>query len=450
MPTVSAPRTSPRPLLLLGLLALAPLACRARPGEAPPPVAAPVEAGLPPLRAERLEALVRDLEGRVAASGASGAVMRVERSGRLELAATVGEPLALGGGPGGASLVGDEVIFPIFSMTKPIVCLAAMQLVEEGRLALEDPISRHLEEWAAPRVAVLGPEGELEGTRAATRPITVGDLLAHTSGLTYAFLEPGALGDLYRAAGLGREFASNRERSRALATLPLAFEPGTEWRYGRSTDVVGALLEELEGERLDAILERRVLGPLGMRDTAFFVDPGSWGRVVSVVERGPDGGEVRHPLAVPGSPPSAPDGGGGLYSTARDYLRFCELLLGRGERDGVRLVSEATFARMTEDRAAGLPRPRFLFDRGFGIGFALITEESAAPLNGRVGGMHWSGIRGTSFFVDPEEELCAVFLVRAGFQDFGPMTAFRKGVYAALPGYEPEPPKASGGSEVGE
>lgn len=444
----SSPRLSARALPVVGLLALASLACRARPGEAPPPVAAPVEAGLPPLRADRLEALVADLEERVAASGASGAVMALERSGRLELEATVGEPLALGGGPGGAEAAWGEVIFPIFSMTKPVVCLAAMQLVEEGRLALEDPVARHLEEWAAPRVAVLGPGGELEGTRPAARPVTVGDLLAHTSGLTYAFLEPGPLGDLYRGADLDREFRSNRERSRALAALPLAFEPGSEWRYGHSIDVIGALLEELEGERLDAILERRVLGPLGMRDTGFCVDPGSWGRVVCVVERGPGGAQVRHPLAVPGAPPAAPDGGGGLYSTARDYLRFCELLLGRGEREGVRLVSEATFARMTEDRAAGLPRPRFLFDRGFGIGFALLTEESAAPLNGREGGMHWSGIRGSSFFVDPEEELCAVFLVLAGFQDFGPMTAFRKGVYAALPGYEP--PKASGGSEVGE
>ena len=435
-------------VLLTGLAALSLQACQADGGSGPQAEAGEVAAGLDPLRAERLEELLVRLEEQVAEAGAAGAVVLVERSGRRELEATVGQPLAEGGGPRGVP--GDEVIFPIFSMTKPVVCLAAMQLVEEGRLGLEEPLSRYLEEWSSPSVAVLGPDGELLESRPASRPVTVGDLLSHTSGLTSGLMESGALGRLYRESGLSREFASNRERSRVLATLPLAFDPGTGWAYGHSTDVVGALLEVVEGESLERVLERRVLGPLGMRDTAFHVDPASRSRVVSVLEPGVEEGEVRSPLTVPLAPPSAPSGGGGLYSTASDYLRFCQLLLGRGQREGVRLLSEETFALMTVDRTAGLPPPELLSGRGFGIGFALLTEASAGPLNGREGGLHWSGIRGSSFFVDPEEELCAVFLIRAGRGDFRPMTTFRKGVYAALPAYESEPSKASGGSEVGE
>ena len=347
-----------------------------------------------------------------------------------------------------------DTIFPIASMTKPIVSVVVMQLVEEGRLALDEPIARYLPEFASPSVCEFAEDGSIVGTRPSSREITIADLLAHTSGLSYAEFEQGPLKQIYLDARLYQEFETNRVLSQAIAALPLAFEPGAQWRYGRSTDVLGSLIERLEEGRLESILRRRVLEPLGMDDTSFFVPPEKVGRlcsgpIVQTTLGSATSVDVRLPMIlVHDREPAACSAGGGLYSTAADYLRFCEMLLGEGTRDGVRILSPESVRLMTTDRIAGLPRPAFLGQRGFGLGFAVLTEDSAGPLNGSVGSFHWSGIYGTSFFVDPEEQLIGVFLTHQ-YRDFSYMVAFRKAVYGALPGREPQP-APFGGNEVGE
>jgi CubicO group peptidase (beta-lactamase class C family) len=314
-----------------------------------------------------------------------------------------------------------------------------MQLAEEGSLSLDDSLFDHLPEFAQSQVAVLDSAGEIVGTRPAARGITIADLLAHTSGLCYAAYENGPMGRVYEAAALDTVSGSNRALARALAALPLAFDPGSEWRYGRSTDVLGALIEEVEGASLQAVLVQRVFEPLGMDDTAFFVPLEKRGRLCA--------GETSGSSAASASEPPLCSAGGGLYSSADDYLRFCEMLLGQGTREDVRILSPASVRLLTTDRIAGLPRPDFLGERGFGLGFAVLTEQSAGPLNGSVGSFHWSGAFGTSFFVDPTEQLIGVFLVHQ-YRDFSYMVAFRKAVYAALPDYDPGSP--SSGNEVGE
>lgn len=375
-----------------------------------------------------------------------GAVALVQLGGRVVL-----DVAAPARGEEAPASYDARTIFPIYSMTKPIVSVAVLQLVEEGRLSLSVPIDRYLPEFAKPEVVVLDQEGRITGTRPAEREITVGDLLAHTSGLCYGLYEEGAMKALYEEASLERPFASNRELSRAIAALPLAFDPGSEWRYGRSTDVLGALLEEIEGESLQAVLERRVFEPLGMEDTGFYVRFEAVSRVHRVHREVSLGSSepvpMRFPGPVPLQEPAACNAGGGLYSTAADYLRFCQMLLGRGQREGVRLLSEEFMLRLTADRIAGLPRPRFMRDRGFGLGVACLTEESADPLNGSVGSFHWSGFYGTSFFVDPANDLTAVFLVHQR-RDFSYMVAFREAVYSALSRFERGP--VASGKEVGE
>jgi len=407
----------------------------------------PVEV-LQPLRPAGVEALRETLRGFDERPAYLGSVALVQRAGQVVLHEAFNE-----GDLDSDHLYGPETIFPIASMTKPIVSVAAMQLVEEGRLDLEDPVERYLPAFADPVVARFDEDGLLIGTRPAARSITIADLLAHTSGLCYAGYEEGSMKALYEGAGLDRDFESSRELAEAIAGLPLAFDPGTEWRYGRSIDVLGAVLEELCGASLEALLRERVFEPLGMLDTSFHVPEDRRDRLCASRRR-PRVLDSNSPAWIPvpafalRSEPAVCNAGGGLFSTAEDYLRFCEMLLGEGTRDGVRLLSPESVRLMTTERIAGLPRPRFFGDRGFGLGFAVLTEESAGPLNGSVGSFHWSGIHGTSFFVDPEHDLIGVFLVHQR-RDFSYMVAFRKAVYAALPGYEPEPAPASG-NEVGE
>jgi CubicO group peptidase (beta-lactamase class C family) len=336
----------------------------------------------------------------------------------------------------GEQPMAPETVFRIYSMTKPLTSVAVMQLVERGELALDTPVAEYFPELAELRA--LTGEGEL--TEPLAHPLTVLHLLTHTSGFTYGFLAEPRLARRYSRARLEAEGDDARAHVRKLAQLPLVSQPGTRWQYGRSTDVLGALVEAVSGLRLDAYFEQHITGPLGMEHTGFVVAQGDAGRLARLYQSDGAGG-----LRLGGGDSWDPDpsfcsGGGGLVSTLGDYLRFCRCLAAGGELDGVRLLQAETVARMTRDHIAGLPRPRMLSDRGFGLGFAILTEESAGPLNGAVGGYHWSGMGGTSFFVDPGNELVAVFLVQA-WNDFSFMTRFRKAVYAAV---------LQSGSEVGD
>jgi CubicO group peptidase (beta-lactamase class C family) len=250
-----------------------------------------------------------------------------------------------------------DTLWRIYSMTKSITSVAAMMLWEEGRFELKDPIARFLPEFAEPRVFAGGAMAKI-ATVPASEPIRMWHLLTHTSGLTYGFHHHGAVDELYRANGFewgtppGMDLAACCE---AWAGMPLLFQPGTEWNYGVSTDVLGRVIEVISGQPLDEFLAARVLGPLGMIETGFFAPEPEWDRLAALYVPDPESGRATRSPASEGArhPPDCLSGGGGLISTADDYARFTRMLLNRGELDGVRLLGPRTLRLMTANQLPG-------------------------------------------------------------------------------------------------
>lgn len=355
-----------------------------------------------------------------------GAVAVVALGGHVELFEALGQRDAAAGAP-----MATDAIFRIYSMTKPLVSLAALMLAEEGRLQLGDPVSRYLPEFAGQQVAV--EEGGAVRLEPVRREPTVHDLLRHTAGLTYEFLGSSAVQRQYEAVQIADRSRSNAEFCKVLAALPLAHQPGSTWEYSRATDVLGALLEVAAGQPLGALLAQRILDPLGMKDTAFAVRRESWDRIAEAFATDPDSGE---PVTMLNGQqvPRFESGGGGLLSTAGDYVRFLQLMRNRGTLDGCRLVSRTTIDWMTSDHLATIPTlgDLLLPGYGFGLGFAVRTQSGFAPQPGSPGQYFWSGIGGTSFFVDPREDLFALLLTQAPNQRIYYRNLFRQLVYAAL------------------
>ena len=237
----------------------------------------------------------------------------------------------------------------------------------------------------------------------------------------------------YAAAKLHEPTQDNAEQARRLAALPLAHQPGTQWEYSRSTDLLGRLVEIASGQPLGAFLRERILQPLGMTDTAFHVEPAQQHRIAEPFAQDPDSGAAVK-LFDPRRPPRFESGGGGLISTVPDYVRFLKMLAGGGRLDDARLVSRDTLAFMTADHLGGIRRDSPLLPpgHGFGLGFAVRTEPGVAPLPGSVGSYFWGGIAGTTFWVDPARELFAVMMVQAPVQRDEYRALFRTMVYAAL------------------
>lgn len=330
-----------------------------------------------------------------------------------------------------------DAIFRIYSMTKPIVSLAALMLMEEGRLLPDDPVARYLPEFAAPQVAVQAPAhegGQLKLVPALREP-TVHDLLRHTAGFAYdhELPEGSALRQQYQAAELRQRERSNAQFCKVLATLPLAQQPGSCWQYGWSTDVLGAVLEVITGQGLGDLLRERILAPLGMHDTAFGVAPHQLGRIAEPFATDPDTGAPVYMLNVR-KMPRLESGGGGLLSTAADYTRFLQLMRGQGTLDGLRLVSRKTIEWMVADHLGSLPVAgvQLAPGHGFGLGYAVRLQAGVASQPGSAGAYHWSGIGGTSFFVDPTEDLFAILMAQAPGQCGGLRKVFRGVVYGAV------------------
>ncbi len=315
-----------------------------------------------------------------------------------------------------------DAIFRIYSMTKPVVSVAIMMLVEQGRLLISDPVTKHLPEFANVQVGVevVGIDGvpvlQLEPCK---KPMTIQDLLRHTAGLTYGkFGTPTLVKAAYCASGVEEISLTNDEVVSKIAALPLAMQPGTCWEYSRATDVLGALLERLCGQPLDVVLHERIFAPLGMNDTGFWVEPAKHARIAEAFEVEPDQAiEVQlHDIRTR---PLLLSGGGGLVSTARDYLRFAQMLANGGVLEDVRLLSRKTVAFMTADHLAVLPDalngPAYLPGPGygFGLGFAVRTHAGGAYTPGSVGDFNWSGLAGTYFWIDPQEDLIAIWLMQA-------------------------------------
>ncbi|MDP9109371.1 MAG: beta-lactamase family protein, partial [Pseudomonadota bacterium] len=315
-----------------------------------------------------------------------------------------------------------DALFRIYSMTKPIVSVVVMQLVERGRLLLSDPIGKYLPALATLQVAreSLDADGVLQTVlQPCKRAITIQDLLRHTAGLTYGiFGTPSAVKAAYQASGIERSTVSNADLIAGLGRLPLAYQPGTVWEYSRATDVLGGLLETLFGATLDEVLQREIFTPLQMRDTGFWVEPAQQHRLAQPFARDPMTDKSVRLIDVTRRPTFL-SGGGGLVSTARDYLRFARMLRNGGQLDGVRLLSRKSIALMTADHLAELPNgrngPAYLPGPGygFGLGLAVRTHLGGPVSPGSVGDFHWSGLAGTLFWIDPSEDLIAIWMVQA-------------------------------------
>ena len=378
------------------------------------------------LNAKGLQRLRSVLQSHVDRGRIPGAIAAVALGGHVECFETIGRLDASAGTPMPA-----DAIFRIYSMTKPLVSLAALMLAEEGRLQLTDEVAAFLPEFGSQQVAV--EEGGAIRLVAACRPATLHDLLRHTAGLTYEFLGDSAVQRQYRDARVADRSRSNAEFCKLLATLPLAHHPGACWEYSRATDVLGAVLEAATGQPLGALLRERIFEPLGMKDTGFAVPREQWHRIAQPLERDPDNGEAVT-LLDPRTAPAFESAGGGLVSTAADYIRFLRLLRNRGQLEGTRLASRKTVEWMTADHLGGIPVRHDLLPpgHGFGLGVAVRTAVGLAPQPGSVGQYCWSGIAGTYFLVDPAEDLFALLLLQAPNQRIYYRNLFRHLVYAAL------------------
>jgi CubicO group peptidase (beta-lactamase class C family) len=340
-----------------------------------------------------------------------------------------------------------DAIFRIASMTKPITSVAVMMLAEEGKIDLIAPVSQYIPEFKDVKVGVEKTD-PATGKPALTledvqHPVTVQDLLRHTSGLVYGPFGNTLVHQAYRHANL---FDSNQTLAdfvTKLTKLPLAHQPGTVWEYGMSTDVLGRLVEVVSGMPFDRFVEERITRPLGMHDTAFYLPPAQAPRLA---EPQVDPATGKRPGTVPVEALTKEkmkwfSGGGGLLSAAQDYARFCQMLLNGGELAGVRLLSPKTLAVMTSDQLPpGIPRigleelaPTPEMGQSFGLGFAVRTEQGHNPLSGSVGDYFWAGAYGTFFWIDPQSRMFAVMMIQMPFPQSGYYRrAFRELVYAAM------------------
>jgi len=375
------------------------------------PTTTPESVGLSPQRLERLTAVI---QAHIDEQKIAGAVALVARRGQAAYFKALGQQDREAGRP-----MRTDAIFRIASMTKPITSVAVLMLYEEGHFQLKDPISRYLTEFTRPQVLV---DHDPNRTVPAKREITIHDLLTHTSGITYQW-DP-VLGPLYKRAGVAHgllpENTDLAHSVRALAGLPLLHQPGEAWTYGLSVDVLGRLVEVVSGMSLEDFLNERILQPLDMHDTCFYLPPDKAERLATVYAARPGGGLKRldHEHMEEGPfvysadyPVSGPrkyfSGGAGLCSTAADYARFMQMLLNKGELDGVRLLSPKTVELMTTDHVGPLRR-----EGGFGLGVSVTRSLAESMESGSVGTYGWGGFWYTAFFIDPQEQLMGVFMAQ--------------------------------------
>jgi CubicO group peptidase (beta-lactamase class C family) len=377
---------------------------------------APEDVGISP---ERLRVLEAALTREIASGKLPGAVVTLARRGKLVYHQAFGRR-----DPAHDEPMQKDSLFRIYSMTKPVVSVAVMQMVEQGRLLLTQPISQYLPELGA--LQVLGEGGALEP---AHRAITVHD----TAGFTYHFMGEGGLHAQYGQARMFARGRSNADFVQKLAEFPLLYPPGKVWAYSHATDVLGRLLEVLSGKTLGAHLKDALFDPLGMRETAFFVPPGEHHRIAETFAHDPDMGAAMSLFDVR-EPAPQEMAGAGLVSTALDYARFMEMMLAGGALGDVRILGPKTVRLMTSDHLGSLKVSGQLLGRGvgFGLGFGVRLQDGLVPGAGSAGMYYWAGLSGPSFFIDPKEQLHAQLLIQQpGRRDYY-RSLFRELVYAAL------------------
>jgi len=389
----------------------------------PLPTANPDEVGISQAGLDRLSTALND---RVASGHIPGAVALVARHGKVAYHQGFGRQ-----DPASDKPMGTDAIFRIYSMTKAIVSVAVMMLWEEGRVLLGDPISKFIPAFADTQVGIT--TGDSYTLTASKAPITIQDLLRHTSGLTYEFRGVTPIHKAYTQARVARLKQTNADQVAELAGLPLLHQPGTVWEYSRSTDVLGRLVEIVSGQTLGAFLSERILTPLGMTDSGFSVPTAQQTRIAEPFAKDP---ETATDIALLGvrRPALFESGGGGMVATAMDYARFQAMLLGNGRLGSTRLLGRKTIELMTSDHLGTITGVADLLPpgHGFGLGFAVRLQPGMAPFPGSVGSYYWGGAAGTTFWVDPTERLYAVLMIQAPVQREHYRVLFRDMVYAAL------------------
>ena len=399
----------------------------------------PEEACLDPVRLERLE---RHLQRYVDSERRMGTVIAITRGGKVAYVNTIGHRDVAAGLP-----AETDTIWRIYSMTKPITSVAAMMLHDEGALSLNDPVAKYIPPFADARIYRFGP-GTAPLTVPAQRPMTVWNLLTHTAGLTYGFMDGNPVGEAYRMAGFNiaePEAYTLEEACNRLATLPLLFEPGTQWNYSHATDVLARVVEVVSGKSIEEFFTEQIFQPLKMADSGYVIDEAAAPRLATLYSLDLRSGKV---VPTPGAdsprtePRSFHGGGHGLVSTVADYHRFTQMLLRKGELDGVRLLSPRTVDLMVANHLPGgadiasFGRPSPMTEnyagRGFGLGVAPLLDPVAAKSLSSKGEYTWGGAAGTAFWVDPAEDLTVLFFTQVLFAMDELSNELRRLVYQAL------------------
>ena len=396
------------------------------------PSAKPEQVGL---SSERLDKITARLKADVDKGVIPGAILLVARHGKVAVFETIGMR-----DPATKAPMTKDSIFRIYSMSKPITSVAAMVLFEEGKLALNEPVSKYIPELGGLKVGVEKPDPS--GGKPtldlvpAQRDMTIQDLFRHTSGLTYGFFGNTVVKKMYVDSKVWNDYPANAELVERLAKLPLASHPGTTWDYSHSTDVLGRLIEVISRQSLYQFEKERLLDPLGMKDTSFYVtDRGKQDRIVEPFPNDRNFG-IDADFNDPRVAQKWESGGGGMVSTTMDYARFLQMLLNGGALDGKRVLSPKTVAYMTADHVGTSIAPGPLYvpgvGFGFGLGFAVRKDAGLSPFVGSVGEFNWGGAGGTYFWVDPKESMFVVFMMQSPKQRVPYRGVLKDMIYAAV------------------
>jgi len=390
--------------------------------------------GFSPERLNRIASVMKaeiekgTMPGAVSLISRNGKIVHLEAHGYLDAAKT--KPM------------GKNAVFRAFSMTKPLTSVAAMSLVEQGKISLRDPISTWMPEFKEMKVYSERQDERGKTTREAVparKPITVQDLLRHTSGFTYSGSAPfPEMKEAYEKADIESRDTdlSPEEFVKRLAAIPLAYEPGTRWEYGVSSDVLGVLVERVSGKRLDQYLDELVFKPLQMKDTSFQASSEQLPRLADAFDSDPQKTNLWKGARVEADPGKRYRfGGAGSVTTAEDYLRFAQMMLNKGQLDGVRILSRETVEYMMSDHIAGLqgsPFPSTGPGYGFGLGFAVRLQEGVSWVPGSTGDAMWAGAGGTVFTIDPKEKIIGILMTAAPSTRLQTRFLFKNLLYAAL------------------